>query len=79
MANQPVYECSNCTSSPGRELLTVKKVMFVEMGVGGRTLRSRVTGWLCPECVARDPDYKREAFQAPNIHRAGSVKSDLIG
>lgn len=72
MAVNPAYRCTRCGTKPGggtdveaRELLTVKKVSFNEMGIGGRTLRSRVVDWLCPECVRSDPDYNREKFVAP--------------
>lgn len=65
------YRCTRCGQRPApeetkaRDLLTVKKVSFLEMGMGGRTLRSRVVDWLCPACVAKDEDYNREPFVAP--------------
>lgn len=69
MANQPIYECTNCGTATKRDLLTAKKVSFLEMGVGGRTIRSRVTGWLCPSCVKKDEDYNREPFRGQNAKR----------
>ena len=33
------------------------EVSGLEMGLGGRTMRSRVVGWLCPDDVAKDKDY----------------------
>jgi hypothetical protein len=72
MAVNPAYKCTRCGKKPGggtdteaRDLLTVKKVSFNEMGVGGRTYKSRTVDWLCPECVRTDPDYIREKFVAP--------------
>ena len=68
MPNQPHYGCTNpdCLSPDvDRELLTVKKVVFLEMGEGGRTVKSRVTAWLCPTCTATDPDWNREKFNPP--------------
>lgn len=72
MAVNPDYKCTRCGAKPGggteneaRELLTVKKVAFLEMGIGGRTHKSRVVDWLCPKCVLDDPDWQREAFVAP--------------
>lgn len=64
------YSCGNpdCPDPHvGREMLTVKKVVFLEMGLGGRTIRSRVSAWLCPHCLVRDPDYNREKFITPAI------------
>jgi hypothetical protein len=46
-------------------LLTVKKAAFFEMGVGGRAIRSRVIGHLCPRCLVQDQDYQRPAFDTP--------------
>lgn len=56
------YDCSRCGSHSQRELLTVKRVQFVEMGEGATTKRSRVLEWLCPSCLAQDPDFLRDAF-----------------
>ena len=57
------YKCTKCGAQSTRELLTVKKVLFLEMGVGARTLRSRVIGWLCPPCVAADEQYNAESYE----------------
>jgi len=68
-----VYRCSECGwggRPEDRELLTVKKVYFNEMGMGGRTLKSRVVGWLCPDCVTKDTDFNRPAFQ-PSVAAHG--------
>lgn len=63
------YICTRCGTAPksdtqpqatARDLLTVKKVLFVEMGAGGRSIKSRVIDWLCPSCVAADSDWNRE-------------------
>jgi len=64
-ASTVLYRCQNskCLNPDvGRALLTVKKVVFLEMGPGGRTVRSRVTAWLCPVCTAEDNDWNREKF-----------------
>lgn len=69
MAPKVEYKCTRCGTEPAangmlpRELLTVKKVLFVEMGAGGRTLKSRVLDWLCPSCVVGDPDYKLPGWE----------------
>lgn len=61
------YTCTRCGASPGRDLLTVKKVHFLEIGVGGKTRKTRTVDWLCPLCTSRDPDWKREAYDAPGM------------
>lgn len=76
MANQPDYICTRCGGEPGRDLLMVKKAVFLEMGEGGSTIRSRVTDWLCPDCVRKDPDWHREKFHPPRRHR---VEEQLSG
>ena len=65
MANMPDYGCTRCSTPTERSKLMVKKAVFLEMGEGGRTFRSRVTDWLCPACVAADPDWQREKFTPP--------------
>ena len=59
------YICTHCGNPTQRDLLTVKKIVFLEMGLGGRTVRSRVNGWLCPSCVAGDSEWNREPFVRP--------------
>lgn len=60
------YVCTNpqCGKITPREDLTVRKITFLEMGAGGKTIRSRVTGWLCPRCVVSDLDWNRPPFAA---------------
>lgn len=65
MSHKISYKCSRCHTHTSRELLTVKKVSFVEMGAGGRTLKCRVTAWLCPKCTAEDAVWQQEPFKAP--------------
>lgn len=59
------YICTSCLSPTRRADLTVKKAVFLEMGAGAKTIRSRVIDWLCADCLASDPDYNREANQVP--------------
>lgn len=63
MANSPEYKCTRCNRHVGRRDLTVKKAIFVEMGEGGRTLRSRVVGWLCGICLKEDTQYSLPSFR----------------
>lgn len=74
MANE--YVCTDCGKPTPRDLLTVRKAVFLEMGLGGRTVRSRVTGWLCPVCTSGDTDFNREPFKPPVIR--AKRKSDQI-
>lgn len=62
MPQQEEYRCSSCGKITKRDLLTVKKAVFLEMGVRAKTLKSRVTHWLCPVCVVADADWNREAY-----------------
>ena len=74
MANQPDYYCTRCNISTKRELLTVKKAVFTEVGMYAKTIRSRTTDWLCPNCVATDPDYNRETIDSPSYRPRAKQK-----
>lgn len=67
MANQPYYVCTRCAKPTDRDNLVVKKAVFLEMGEGARTERSRVVDWLCPLCKNEDADYNREKFTPPRV------------
>lgn len=67
MANQPTYGCTRCQKVKDRNQLIVKKALFVEMGEGSSTVRSRVTDWLCPDCLHKDTDFNREKFSPPRV------------
>lgn len=59
------YGCTQCGRSCAREILTVKRVQFVEMGEGASTKKSRVLEWLCPSCLSQDLDFLRDKFVPP--------------
>lgn len=60
------YACTRCKRVvEDRDDLTVKKASFHAMGAKARTFRSRVTAWLCPECLRDDIDWNRPAYQDP--------------
>lgn len=59
------YVCTRCKAPTKRDELLVKRVAFVKMGPGAKTVRSRVTDWLCSTCISKDADYNREAFKVP--------------
>jgi hypothetical protein len=67
VSNLPNYACTRCLTPTKRENLVVKKSVFLEMGEGGRTIRSRVTDWLCPGCTNDDADWNREKFDPPRV------------
>ena len=70
MANIPDYACSKCGLPKKRDELTVKKCVFLEMGAGARTKRSRVLEWLCDGCLGVDSIYLLPAFTPPKVHHA---------
>ena len=59
-----VYKCSRCDCQPGRDALTVKRIQFREMGVGGKVTMTRVVAWLCGACLAIDPDFSIPAYES---------------
>jgi hypothetical protein len=61
------YHCTACGKKTQRHDLTVKKAVFTEMGSKARTFKSRVTRQLCPRCLAKDPDWKREPYSEPEF------------
>ena len=71
MAATRIYRCTRCRKGPNeglkREQLTVKKVVFSQMGSGARVIRSRVSEWLCPDCIGQDKDWNREPFANEGI------------
>ena len=60
------YKCSVCNKPTGRNLLTVKKVSFLEMGEKPGVIKTRTESWLCPDCCAKD-----SAFNIPKGHAPG--------
>lgn len=74
MANERTYACTQCGRPTERKLLMVKKAVFLEMGEGARTFRSRVVGWLCPTCVASDIDWNREKFNPPRPEQGELIR-----
>lgn len=64
------YECTRCQREVGRGNLRVKKAVFVEMGKGAPTVKSRVVAWLCiipkengaPSCCDLDHDWNAKAY-----------------
>lgn len=65
MAQDHEYLCNGCGKPTRRSLLTVKKVLFTEMGAGAKTDRARVVGWLCPACVKKDPAWNLPPYIQP--------------
>lgn len=59
------YVCNGCGKPTRRSMLTVKKVLFTEMGQGASTTRARVIAWLCPSCTTTDEDWNRPPHVQP--------------
>lgn len=60
------YRCSECGRQTPRDLLTVKKVSFLEMGENPKAIKTRTESWLCPDCINKD-----KAFNIPKGHAPG--------
>lgn len=75
-----VYFCTRCgrgeEDGVTRDDLSVKKVVFLRMGEGGKVIRSRVVEWLCPTCRSEDADWKREAFVRPDKAAEATKKEE---
>ena len=54
------YRCTQCGKETDRDLLTVKKVSFLEIGENPRAIKTRTESWLCPNCIKED-----NAFNIP--------------
>jgi hypothetical protein len=61
------YHCTRCGHKTPREMLTVKKSVFTEMGSSAKTFKSRVTRQLCPNCLITDDDWNREPYSEPDF------------
>ena len=72
MSNVSEYRCSVCGQPTDRELLTVKKVSFLEIGEKPRATKTRTESWLCPVCVNKD-----HAFNIPKGYAPG--RADFKG
>lgn len=78
MARQFIYVCTRCGNKPhpndneARELLTAKVVQFKEVGYRGKVIRSRVTAWLCPDCLKID-----DTYNSPDRAFISKVASDV--
>ena len=71
------YRCTRCRKRFKREQLTVKRAVFMQMGEGAKTLRSRVTAWLCEKCLHVDLDYPRETYDGPAAEDYSRVPKPL--
>lgn len=71
MAFNGSYACTKCLRVHKKEELVVKKVMFQELGLSPRTVRSRSVAWLCASCVREDADWNRPPNFSPGSIAAG--------
>lgn len=63
------YQCTVCKKTVPRDELTAKRISFQTMGMRFKTLRSRVIGWLCKECLEKD-----ETWNMPKRQNAPGMK-----
>lgn len=59
------YRCTECNKEQPRDTLTVKKVVFTEMGMNPKAIKTRTESWLCPACLLADKAYQIPKGQAP--------------
>jgi predicted RNA-binding Zn-ribbon protein involved in translation (DUF1610 family) len=74
--NTTTYRCSKCGAVHPRESLVVKRVQFQTMGRNWRTLKSRVTDWLCPDCREADPAWQAKLRAYPAAQKREKEKTD---
>lgn len=67
MAFNGEYACTSCGSMESREDLLAKRAQYQTLGREPKTLRSRVVAWLCPSCIAKDPDYNVDSYSSPGM------------
>ena len=63
------YFCTNCGRKTDRDKLTVKKVVFTEMGSKAKTFKSRAVEHLCdrPTCLPADPVWNLPPYSEPEF------------
>ena len=59
-----IYKCSTCDQIFEKHEMRARTISWKTMGLGGKTIRSRVVGWDCIGCMENHPDYQREYFTA---------------
>lgn len=56
------YRCADCGKRKPRAELVAKRIAWMEMGEGAKTVRARVIKWQCRDCMMKDPEFNRERF-----------------
>lgn len=64
------YRCTECGKEQDRDDLTVKRVQFRGMGARGVVVATRVTAWLCGDCLAKDEVFTTAPHKTPSRQRA---------
>lgn len=61
------YICSRCQREVGRANLVVQRVQYLEIGVSGKLLKTRTTGWVCRDvedaCLDKDPHWTADRYR----------------
>lgn len=72
-ANRQIdYVCSACKTDTPRSELTSKIATFKQVGSGGKVIKTRTIGWLCPTCLASDAHWQIEKFDGPGAAKAAN-------
>ncbi len=74
MPHYSEYRCGTCQQVTLRELLVAKKVVFTGLGAGAKIIKSRTVGWVCDECVEKDPDFNIEKYAAAPGHKSAPLE-----
>lgn len=69
------YKCTGCEQITPREDLMAVRVSFRLMGDYGRTVKSRVVGWLCPDCLGKHPVWLDQSPSA--VHSTALVRRKI--
>lgn len=79
MPHTPDYRCTRCGRDETKDRLTALKVSFLRMGIGGRTLKSRVIAWLCPGCLGKDKVYNSPEHSGPAYRPRNEDEVQRVG
>lgn len=71
-------KCTGCGNITSPELLTIKRAVFYARTSVNKAIRNRTVGWFCETCRDADPDWNREAFNAPGHTSQGLENAKVI-
>lgn len=74
--------CTECNNICSKILLTAKRIQFVAVENQRKVLKSRVTAWLCEDCLAKDPDWNLDpraaapGYRSPGLERVRAAQKE---